>query len=259
MDLNNIFNYLSIFNANSENWEKFVELNVKQAGMFPKQIIDLFEMMINYDFKIINIEQFECNENTEKLSKSLRKNGSDKTHKHNYYILYSYIFDKLNKINPRILEIGIGTNNTQLISHMGKRGIPGASLRAWSEYFPNGEIFGADVDKNILFQENNIRTTFVDQLDSSTFNQLYESFNSKQFDVIIDDGLHSIGANFNTLINTLDKINTNGYLIIEDINKCEDSYKLWKIIDFMISHKKIYETMFINSKRAYMYVIHKIK
>jgi len=29
---------------------------------------------------------------------------------------------------------------------MGKFGKPGASLRAFSQYFPNSEIFGADID-----------------------------------------------------------------------------------------------------------------
>ena len=35
----------------------------------------------------------------------------------------------------------------------------------WKEYFSNAEIYGADIDKNVLFFENRIKTYHVDQLD----------------------------------------------------------------------------------------------
>ena len=41
--------------------------------------------------------------------------------------------------------------------------VASASLYMWQEYFPNAEIFGADVDKRILFNEGRIKTYFVDQ------------------------------------------------------------------------------------------------
>jgi hypothetical protein len=37
-----------------------------------------------------------------------------------------------NKLN--ILEIGIGTNNSELLSSMGKYGVPGASFYAFRKY-----------------------------------------------------------------------------------------------------------------------------
>ena len=50
---------------------------------------------------------------------------------HNYHLVYSALFKNKNNVK-KILEIGIGTNNTKLISNMGQNGIPGASLRAFT-------------------------------------------------------------------------------------------------------------------------------
>ncbi len=74
----------------------------------------------------------------------------------------------------RILEIGMGTNNASLLSSMGRRGSPEASLRARKKYLPNSEICGTDVDKNILFQSGRITTSYVDQLDSTTFDTMFK-------------------------------------------------------------------------------------
>ena len=45
----------------------------------------------------------------------------------------------------------MGTNNPNLVSTMGSSGRPGASLYAFKEYLPNAIIYGADIDKDILF------------------------------------------------------------------------------------------------------------
>ena len=48
---------------------------------------------------------------------------------------------------------------------MTKYGKPGASLRVFRDYFLNAKIYGADIDKNILFTSDRIFTYYVDQLD----------------------------------------------------------------------------------------------
>jgi hypothetical protein len=50
---------------------------------------------------------------------------------------------------------------------MGRTGTPGASLRAWRDYFPNAEIYGADIDREILFEEERISAFYVNQLSES--------------------------------------------------------------------------------------------
>ena len=63
-----------------------------------------------------------------------------------------------------------------------------------------------------------INTTFVDQLDMDTFTDLHKTFGNKNYDFIIDDGLHSITANLNTLLFAINHINDNGTIGIEDID-----------------------------------------
>ena len=41
-------------------------------------------------------------------------------------------------------NVGIGTNNPNIESSMGKDYKPGSSLKVWKEYFLNANIFGAD-------------------------------------------------------------------------------------------------------------------
>ena len=90
----------------------------------------------------------------------MTKNGSDKGRgRHNYTTIYSALFGKLRDEPLRIFELGLGTNNPHLPSSMGSLGRPGASLRGWRDLFPNAMIFGADVDRDILFA----RTGHVDQ------------------------------------------------------------------------------------------------
>jgi hypothetical protein len=75
--------------------------------------------------------------------------GSDKANSHNYHHLYGSILSDRHKVQ-NVFEIGLGTNNVDVVSNMGAAGRPGASLRAFRDFCPNANIFGADVDKRIL-------------------------------------------------------------------------------------------------------------
>jgi 23S rRNA U2552 (ribose-2'-O)-methylase RlmE/FtsJ len=100
---------------------------------------------------------------------------------------------------------------------MTANGVPGASLRVWRDYFPLANIYGADIDKGILFEEENIKTFYVDQLKSETFDDLWSNFENIEFDIMIDDGLHTFEAGVNTLVNSFHKLRKGGTYIIEDV------------------------------------------
>ena len=108
---------------------------------------------------------------------------------------------------------------------MTSKGVPGASLRVWRDYFLNANIYGGDIDKDILFEENRIKTFYVNQLDANSIKSMWDAINLENFDVIIDDGLHEPKANFNFFINSFHKLKKNGVFIIEDV-----SYKNIKIL-----------------------------
>ena len=177
--------------------------------------------------------------------------GSDKTTTHNYHYIYSVLFpDRNTKFN--LLEIGLGTNNPKIVSSMGVKGKPGASIRAFKEIYQNASIYGADIDENILFQEDRIKTMKVDQNDLESLFKL-DSFGIK-FDLIIDDGLHYQLSNLNTLNYALSSLNEGGYLVIEDIGSW--TIDTWKVVNFILS--KYYETQIIEmSETNYIFVLQK--
>ena len=146
--------------------------------------------------------------------------GSDKGGKnndHNYANYYSEIFfEKKNKIK-NFLEIGLGTKNQNFVSNMGSKGVPLASLRAWRDYFVNANIYGADIDKNILKNEDRIQTYYVDQTDPITIDELFKDIGDINFDIILDDGLHHYDANICLFENSINYLKSDGVYIIEDI------------------------------------------
>ena len=146
--------------------------------------------------------------------------GSDKggfNKHHNFSDYYSTIFfDKKDKVK-NILEVGLGTNNTKVPSNMGLQGRPLASLRAWRDYFSNANVYGADIDTEILKNEERIKTYYVDQTNAVSISELFKNIGNINFDIIIDDGLHEYSANICLFENSFEFLSKKGIYIIEDV------------------------------------------
>jgi hypothetical protein len=154
------------------------------------------------------------------LCEIMTKYGSDKGNgPHNYTIFYYELFKNKKNESLNIFELGLGTNNTDVPSNMGKNGKPGASLRGWRDFFINSNIYGADIDKRILFNENRIKTFYCDQKNEKIIKEMWNNEELKDllFDIIIEDGLHEFQANLKFLTNTLYKLKLGGYYICEDL------------------------------------------
>ena len=124
---------------------------------------------------------------------------------HSYGDSYDEIFnnfDHLGQIN--ILEIGVQK---------------GGSLCAWRDYFPNGNIYGIDIIDCILdeYRREDFNYIISDIKDLS----IKEKLKDVTFDIIIDDGSHHIDDVYFVVLNYLDKLNSGGYLIIEDCQQPE--------------------------------------
>ena len=117
---------------------------------------------------------------------------------------------------------------------MNANGKPGASLRAWRDYFENAYIYGADIDKNILFVENRIKTFFLDQADKNSIIKMWSDLNKKNFDLIVDDGLHTYEAAITLFENSIEWLSGNGIYIIEDAQD-RDLLKFKKYFDEKLS------------------------
>jgi hypothetical protein len=158
--------------------------------------------------------------------------GSDKgSFRHNYTMVYESLFKNIMNQPLRIFELGLGTNNEGVKSTMGTCGSPGASLRGWRELFPHALVFGADIDRCILFEEDRIKTFYCDQLDPVAIKELWARHELRNgVDIVIEDGLHTFEANVSFLQGSLDHVNPGGYYVIEDIhnNFAEQWFELLK-------------------------------
>ena len=157
-----------------------------------------------------------------KMCRVMTKYGSDKGYhrRHNFTTVYSVLFEGRLDQPLRLFELGLGTNNPELPSTMGDDGRPGASLRGWRELFPNALVYGADIDRAVLFQEDRIKTFYCDQLDQASIRELWSQPELQGgMDIIIEDGLHTFEANVSFLEGSLEHLRPGGIYIIEDIAK----------------------------------------
>jgi SAM-dependent methyltransferase len=180
------------------------------------------------------------------LCEIMGRHRSDKGHAniteswHNYTTFYYSLF-KDRRDTLRVFELGLGTNNPNIPSNMGINGRPGASLYGWKEFFPLAQIVGADIDKDILFQEDRIQTFYCDQTNPETIKEMWRGL--EPFDIIIEDGLHTFAANVCFFENSIHNLKSNGYYIIEDVLKEEEPLFLEKIKEWEVRYPDCEFTM----------------
>jgi len=118
----------------------------------------------------------------------------------------------------KVLEIGVET---------------GRSHRMWLEYFPNAVIYGFDIfkfgveefhrlqkgnsnlDRSVMFEGNQ---ESVDDLEK------FLSLHGENFDIIIDDGGHTMRQQQISLGVLFDAVKSNGYYVIEDLHTCSGEW-----------------------------------
>lgn len=143
------------------------------------------------------------------LSELGKKYNTDKYYLHNFCDFYERNLKKDIKI---LWEIGI---------------LDGASLRMWSEYYPNAKITGFDIDdKSQLDFESKVETVILDQSD---IYQLTDLSKTKDVDIIIDDGSHIIRHQIMTFEVLFDSLKSGGQYVIEDLHT---STGLWSTYGF---------------------------
>ena len=213
-----------------------------------------FASLCNLISDLVEIEQTDCSKKISSIGEIFNKNKSDKAGpRHRYDLVYHEVFkqfDKDSKLN--ILEIGLGTNNPDTVSHMGLKGRVGASLFAYQEYFPNAKIFGADIDSRILFNHGNIKTAYVDQLDFETFDQMHKDLGCPVLDVFIEDGLHSVTASLNSLNYGLNNVKKGGFIILEDLTNVD---KIWQSIATIVKRTRNLDSVKLIDSGGLMLVI----
>lgn len=169
-----------------------------------------------------------------RLKELLDHHGSDKANDHNYHHLYGAVLAPSDRIE-NIFEIGLGTNNTEIAANMGAAGRPGASLRAFRDFCPHARVYGADIDRRILFTEDRIETFYLDQTDPATFDDLRRALPAG-FDLVIDDGLHAPHANIESLRFGLQAVKIGGWVVVEDISGAATA--LWQVVAGLLPRER---------------------
>lgn len=234
---------------------KLTKLAIKQVPFLLANIAKDFGKCMSQTHSVSEFTaMFEnCSSESERLGDLLRRAGSDKATTHDNYLVYASVLSSFD--HPvSLLEIGLGTNNTDIVSNMGKFGVPGASLRAFRDFLPLSQIYGADVDKRILFEDERIKTYFVDQTNVSSLKELNLAIPG-ELDVIIDDGLHAPNANLASLLCLLGKLRLGGWYIVEDIYSA--ALPIWQTVPALLSEE--FATYLIKAKSAYLFCITRIK
>ena len=136
------------------------------------------------------------------LREIAKKYNTDKNTDHCYIdYIYEDLFLKLKDSTTAILEIGI---------------YYGGSILLWQEYFSTASVHGVDISHIDLssYSVNDRIKTFCDDAYSEKF---INSIEDKFYDIIIDDGPHTLESMRIFVSKYLNKVKDSGYLILEDI------------------------------------------
>ena len=143
---------------------------------------------------------------------------------HSYSPVYYEYLSGYKETFLDIIEIGVG--NKELMSrYLGENYQIGASLKAWRDFFINANVYGLDIRKDVLFNEDRLACFYTDQgseieLENSISEiKKYKGDESHLFDLIVDDGSHRFD-HISTSFNCFSKcVKLGGFYIIEDVLK----------------------------------------
>lgn len=139
----------------------------------------------------------------DKLIEFSDKGLTDKASGHSYDLVYPDLLSKYESTeNFTLLEVGIWRGHSMVI---------------WSELFPNGKIYGSDIDYSPLEidpleHKNMIIIPEGSQDDPNTFRDL------PKFDFIIDDASHQKDLTMKTFEILKSYLKEGGTYLIEDVN-----------------------------------------
>jgi hypothetical protein len=166
-------------------------------------------------------EGLEESKNKITLQQLVDNSNTDKDTNHSYLPLYQKLLEKKKETAKNVLEIGIGD--------FGEKN--GGSIKIWKEYFTNATIYGLDILSSdrvmdeLLNDKRIVLYTSTDAYNDDFFVNTFLKKNIK-FDVLLDDGPHTLES-MQKFIRLYTQIMTdNGILMIEDVQD-------WSWIDIL--------------------------
>jgi hypothetical protein len=139
---------------------------------------------------------------------------TDKNTCHSYINTYERLFSSKKNDNNNILEIGIGEPKQNKEN--------GGSIKLWHDYFLNSIIYGLDIHDITNVNDvikNNDRIKLITSVNAYDVEFIKNTFvkNDIKFDILIDDGPHTLDSMVFFVNHYLPLLNDTGVLVIEDI------------------------------------------
>jgi len=155
----------------------------------------------------------------------LSVHGSDKDSQNSYGPLYHALFSRTREQVRLLIEVGIGTLTPNVHSSMYGHDLPGyapgASLRAWRQFFSGAVIVGFDTQPDCMFTDERIVTRLVDSTNlrdvDAVMRALFDTGIIPVADIIIDDGSHDQDDQLQTFVALYPYLREHGTYIIEDV------------------------------------------
>lgn len=153
------------------------------------------------------------------------KYGTDKCPqiKHAYTPFYYKLLNSRRQSIKKVLELGIGLyrRNYHRPEAVYKDGVKqylhrGASLYMWREFFPNAQIYGADIRPQTLFEDERIKTYLCDERKKEDLVKLIKNTGS-DIDLFVDDASHRVDDQIFAAQTLLPLLKKDAIYIIEDV------------------------------------------
>jgi len=126
---------------------------------------------------------------------------------HSYTETYQELFYPLKNKKIKMLEIGVADPR-----------FPGASIQMWTEFFLNIDFIGFDINQDCKkYEKENVQIFIGDQSVTEDLNQCVSKYGG-DYDIIIDDGLHTHFHHIKSFEALYPHLKENGLYIIEDLH-----------------------------------------
>ena len=145
------------------------------------------------------------------------KQGTDKVDPHHYWFMYEKYLEPLRNKKIKMLEIGLGCDMSYG---------PGKSYYTWLEFFPNVELYYMEYDAKCAekwaHKTEKAKVFAGDQADVAFINRFLSEAGT-DFDIIIDDGGHTMVQQMTSIEHLWKAVKPGGIYFCEDL---QTSYHL---------------------------------
>ncbi|KAK9419433.1 putative Methyltransferase domain-containing protein [Seiridium unicorne] len=139
------------------------------------------------------------------------KYGTDKVTTHHYWFMYDKHFPAIRNKRLKMLEIGLGCDMVYG---------PGKSYYTWLEYFPNVDLYYMEYDAECAAKwaaKTSDATIFAGDQADPAFLQKFIDESGGDFDIIIDDGGHTMNQQKVSFEALWKIVKPGGFYFVEDL------------------------------------------